>query len=391
VDDNIPWRLFRETYIGVAPEPAADFDWIIYDKFYKSDLFKTGLCYGMDVTALLMMKNGGHLGFCHPPYTYDGLIFQRTPGVTPSDDRTGPIDPNLKTAIEITHGNQINHGFISFLIDNVAINKVRDGKFAFERARYYLEQNDPPIICMNKAATGIKGEDGHVMIPYYCCDTIVNLIHEQRIYVYDPNNSFYRSGDEGVNYYKNKKNFFRIGEDNSWYYDSEHYGSPSSGGRIIVVPLSIAGKKDRLPQSLVADGLLAIQSIIVFGNNVKVEQISDPINGRCLFNTKGNDIETDESKRMNNILPFIPFNSFESHSVPKSVAYFYRGKNPLKIQIRAQGNYTVVMMFNGLYKEIKAIGNGSIQHFTTPDFRKKVKQSMKIGLPNSKFKFNQLN
>jgi len=46
------------------------------------------------------------------------------------------------------------------------------------------------------------------------------------------------------------------------------WGSPNSlsGGNLIVVPLSVAGKKDRLPQSLFAEGAYALNKIFIFAN-----------------------------------------------------------------------------------------------------------------------------
>src|SRR5690242_13477983 len=70
--DSLTWAMFRETFIGVAPAPSADFDQVFYDAIYKTKLSSPGLCYGMDVMELLMLKNGGHLGYCHPPFTYSG-------------------------------------------------------------------------------------------------------------------------------------------------------------------------------------------------------------------------------------------------------------------------------------------------------------------------------
>src|SRR6185503_18631761 len=101
--DSLPWSIFRATFIGVAPSPSADFDLLLYNSLYKTSLSSPGLCYGMCAMALIMMKNGGHLGYCHPPYMYTG--------------GARPDDPNLETAIEIMHGYQISHSFLTFALD----------------------------------------------------------------------------------------------------------------------------------------------------------------------------------------------------------------------------------------------------------------------------------
>src|SRR5688572_25193366 len=92
VKDTLPWTMFRETFIGVAPAPSADFDQFFYDGIYQTKLAGPGHCYGMCVLALMMMKNGGFLGYCHPPYTYSGSY------ASPAKDTLGPSDPNLNTA-----------------------------------------------------------------------------------------------------------------------------------------------------------------------------------------------------------------------------------------------------------------------------------------------------
>lgn len=53
-------------------------------------------------------------------------------------------------------------------------------------------------------------------------------------------------------------------------------GNPGSGGNCMVIPISVAGKKDRLPQSLFAEGAYALNSIFIFGNNTQLRQLTLP-------------------------------------------------------------------------------------------------------------------
>jgi hypothetical protein len=343
--DSLPWSMFRETFIGVAPEPSWDFDRVFYDELYKTKLSRPGNCYGLCVMALLMMKNGGHLGYCHPPYVYTG-------GDGPPDD------PNLETAIEIMHGYQINHGFLSFALDVIAIGKIRDGNYAFAKVKEYLAKNDPPIICISASTGGITGDSGHVVIAYACTESGTT----KKIWVYDPNRSWYKSGAEDHDWYASHSNFITVNASTgSWSFPFSAtnlwFGDPGSGGRILTVPLSVAGKKDRLPQSLLAEGAYALNTILIHGN-VGVEQIKDPVSGRQLVNDAGTDMEQSEEKIMNNLFGFMPFSGGRSLPTGKDRTLFFKGSNPMQIRFKATGKYKIGMMYQGKYYEMSGTGNG---------------------------------
>jgi hypothetical protein len=346
--DTLSWALFRETFIGVAPTPSADFDQFFYNGLYQTKIASPGLCYGMCVMALLMMKNGGHLGYCCPAHLYSG--------------GGPPDDPNLEKAIEITHGNQINHGFLSHLLDVIAVNKVRDGNYAFAKVQEYLAKNDPPIICISDSSGGLFGTKGHCIVPYACTGSGSN----KRIWVYDPNRTWYGTGPNGRIWYTNHDNFISIdGTTGAWSFAFSGGGAwngapgnpPTSGGRIIAAPLSVAGRKDRLPQSLLAEGLYALNTIIIFGN-VTIEQLKDPVSGRQLVNDAGTDLEQCEEKRMNNLFSFIPFSGGRSLPTGNNKTLIFRGSNPMHINFRAQGKYKIRMLYHGKYYEMSGTGNG---------------------------------
>jgi hypothetical protein len=348
--DTLSWNLFRETFIGVAPAPSADFDWFFYDGLYRTKLAGPGLCYGMDVMALLMMKNGGHLGFCHPPYIYTGT------------DR--PDDPILETAIEITHGNQINHGFLSFMLDVVAAKKLRDGDYAYAKVQEYLAKNDPPIICISGSTGGVTGDSGHVIVPY----AVEQIGLVKKIWVYDPNRSYYVNAPDGKPFYDTHSNFIQIDPGGKWSFKmagtmGTWFGDPGSGGRIVAAPLSVVGKKDRLPQSLFAEGAVAINTILIYGD-VKIKQVSDMNGTKQLMNEAGNEQELCEEKRLMNILPFIPLNGgYPSKGSGRQKAFFFSGTDPLQFRFRAIGEYTIKLMFGGKLYERKGKGNGDVQYF----------------------------
>lgn len=374
VKDILPWSIFRETFIGVAPEPSGDFDQIFYDQIFKNKLAANGHCYGMDVLAMLMMKNGGCLGYCHPPYMYSGSYASNTAGSgMPSNDTLGPSDPILKTAIEMVHGYQINHGFLSFLLDVMAISKSRDARYAFQQVNYYLAKNDPPVISITKNISPADG--GHVLIPFFTKD----MGATKRIYVYDPNRSYYEPGLDGKDFYTTAINYIDIvSATGAWKYNMGSFGSPSlwagdpgSGGNCIVIPISVAGKRDRLPQSLLAEGAYALNTIFIFGD-VKIEQMADEKGQRQYLNDDGNELEPCGEKRLTNIIPFIPLDGgTDSRRTGRSTAYFFRGTDPVNIKYKAYGEYKVGMIFRGEYLELKGIGKGESQYFRPLELMKK--------------------
>lgn len=361
VRDTLPWSIFRENYIGVAPAPAADFDQLFYTYLFRTELAGKGHCYGMDVMELLMLKNGGCFGYCHPPYIYSGCFDNCSGGTV---DSVGPSDLTLRTAIEMVHGYQINHGFLSFLLDILAIGKNLDGRYAYQQVNYYLAKNDFPIISISKALSPTDG--AHVVVPYFTED----LGATKKIYVYDPNRSFYKPGSDGKEWYKNRNNFIEINSGTgawkfSWCCDGTFWPSnPGIGGNILCIPLSVAGRKDRLPQSLLADGAYAFNTIFLWGD-VKVEQISDMSDKKRYLNDEGTDIEPSEEKRLNNVMPFMQMDGgLPSKGTGKTNAYFFRGSDPVKLQYRAKGNYKIGMIFHGKYYEIKGTGKGEQQYFS---------------------------
>jgi hypothetical protein len=361
----LPWSLFRETYIGVAPEPSGDFDQLFYDYLYKNKLASSGHCFGMDVMAMLMKKNGGHLGYCYPPYVYPGEVGN-------SGDTVGPYDTTLFNAIGMVHGNQINHGFLLFLLDLVALNKSRDGNYAYQQVEYYLAKGDYPVISITKKFSPADG--GHVLIPYFL-KTEGTI---KKIYVYDPNWSFYEPGPEGHGYYTSPtaSNYITINSTSGRWEFNKNSTTPEiwsgvksdlSSGNCIVLPLSVAGKKDRLPQSLFADIGQAINTIFIFGD-VKVEQFEDE-NGRRYYNENGTGPETDDAKRLNYLMPFNPLGGKATKDPEDAAVYFFRRGNPVDIRYRAYGDYKIGMIFHGNYYELTGKGVGETDYFRVSEMK----------------------
>ena len=359
-DSNVSWNIFRQCFIGVSPTESGsgNFDLIFYNDVFKNTLYNPGNCYGMDVMAMLMMVNGGCQGYCHPPYVYPPAN---------NTNYTAPLDPNLHTAINILHGYQISQAFIGFLLDGFSLSTIRDGNQVFAQVHQYLEQGDQPIVSIS---TGVipGGDSGHVVVPYFQDTLDANT---RRIFVYNPDWSIYKPpGDPDHQVYTQGNNFITIKNDGTWSFPFNYppappwSGSPSSGGLCIAIPLSVAGKKDRLPESLFSDANQAISSIFIFGADVKVRQITDLRSHRRLLNAQGTDLETRPGMRTTNVLPWIPLGGGgrrDPSTVPK--VYFVRGDHPMQLSLRVKGPYRVGMLFNGKYVEHKGVGDGSMLVF----------------------------
>ncbi len=110
--DPLTWDIYRDTFIGVPPtrDPLSSaFDVLFYDNLYKSSLAKNGNCFGMSLQSLMMLKNGGHLGYCAPVNQYSGDLIG-----TPT---TGPTDNGLTRIINEMHGHQVHTESLRFFLD----------------------------------------------------------------------------------------------------------------------------------------------------------------------------------------------------------------------------------------------------------------------------------
>jgi hypothetical protein len=238
------------------------------------------------------------------------------------------------------------------------VNKVRDGNYAFAKVEEYLAKNDPPVICISATNGGIFGSEGHCIVPYATSQSGTT----KKIWVYDPNRTWYGTGANGRDWFTNHLNFITVNASTgAWSFTmadgTTWSGDPGNGGRIITAPLSVTGRKDRLPQSLFAEAAYTLNTIFIFGN-VTVEQIKDPTSGRQLVNDAGTDMEQCEEKRMNNLFGFMPFSGGRSLPTGKDRTAFFKGSNPVQIGFKAAGKYRIGMLFNGKYYEMSGTGNG---------------------------------
>ncbi len=344
---DFDWNMFRESFIGVAPTQATsgNFDALFFDNVYKT-LPNDGHCYGIDLLALMMLKHGGYLGYCHPPHIYPGV------------PNNGPDDPNLLKAIQLMHGQQLTHRFLLFLLDIVAQNKNRDGNYAYAQLEYYLAKDDPCIMSVTKSLNPADG--GHAIIAY----DVVDLGATKRIMIWDPNRTYYYAGADGRDYYDFGNNYIEIttatGAWNFTMAGPEVWsGSPGGGGNLVTIPLSVAGKRDRLPQSLFADVAEALTKIFVYADDAELEQITDE-QGRRLFLPGTHEPDT-SAMGMKNVMPFIPMTGGKrSPNSPK--IYFYRGNAPIEISVKSKSGYRLDVMGTQGYVSLSAEKGQGLEH-----------------------------
>lgn len=337
-DTTIFWDLFRDSYIGVAPTPAAasPFEVLLFNELYKKQLFPVGHCFGLDLTALEMTRYGGIDGYCAPAFQYP----------TGAGD-TMPADPNLLRLIQKMHSRQLGFRFLYNILDVLAQGKNRDGVYAFDQFKYYKAKGEFCILSISKAITPADG--GHAIIAYDYQD----LGSTKRIYVYDPNRSYYKTGADGKDYYDNHNNFVEITTSNKkWLFNmvgndvwtgDPSAGTDSAGGNLIVLPFSVMRTKDRLPQSLFADAAEAVNKIFIFGKDVKINQISTP-DGRQMYDAPGSDC-LEENAPLRSAMPFIPINGGKPLHAEVAM-WLVKGESDFELQIHGNATGYKVRLFS---------------------------------------------
>lgn len=345
---DFDWNMFRESFIGVAPTQATsgNFDALFFDNVYKT-LPNDGHCYGIDLLALMMLKHGGYLGYCHPPHVYAG------------NPATGPDDPNLMKAMQLMHGQQLTHRFLLFILDIVAQNQNRNGNFAYSQLEYYMAKDDPCILSVTKSLNPDDG--GHAIIGY----DVVDLGATKRIMIWDPNRTYYEPGADGKDYYDFGNNYIEVTTaTGAWSFTMAGgevwSGSPGGGGNLVTIPLSVAGKRDRLPQSLFADVAEALTKIFVYADDAELVQITDD-QGRRLFLPGTNEPDT-SSNGMKNVIPYIPMTGGRDWKRQGPRVYFYRGNAPIEISVKSKSGYRLEVMGTQGLVSLAAPQSKGIEH-----------------------------
>ncbi|MGI6456595.1 MAG: hypothetical protein ACOX5R_13390 [bacterium] len=326
----LSWDIYRDTFIGIPPDPpSSGFDWLFYDLVYRTELAGEGNCYGLSLMSLMMRKKGGHLGYCLPVSQYSG------DSVSPF---TGPNDPFLGQYINQMHGHQVNVPSLKQYLELIATGKNRDGLFAFQQAQYYQAQDDYTLVSITESLFPTDG--GHTMVAY---ETRGFGPNDKRIYVYDPNRSWYVPTQQ--TFYTSGSNFIQIRADHSWSFDKGGgvvwSGDPSSGGNCTITPISIAGPRSRTPSSLGFNAIDFASEFFIFGEGTQLEQITSE-DGKRLFKPGTHEVEIDPNLGMLNIVPFYPSDQVLNDK-PYNFATYYQLEKPtgsVDVQVRSErGGY----------------------------------------------------
>lgn len=326
-DATLPWEIYREAFIGIPSTrdvAGSGFDVLFYDQVYETEISKDGNCFGMSLMSLMMLKKGGHLGYCVPISQYSGDVF--------GNPATGPSDPALKRAINIMHGHQINVPTLQHILDIIGKNKNRDGEYAFQSFQFYKLKNDPTLVSITKSLSPSDG--GHTMVAYDAEDLGGG---NRKIYVYDPNRTW--ADPTQRTWYQNRENFIAI-SGHSWSFDKGNNefwaGSPGSGGNLIITPISVTGPQARSPSSM-GDQIIGqiLTTIFISGGDVEIEQVTDE-QGRRLFRPGTFEVDTDPATGMPRMLPWYPSDEGSGRTGgPLLFFHFGNSTSTLNIKVKA--------------------------------------------------------
>ena len=335
-DAVFPWDVYRDTFIGIPPaeDPVASpFDTLFYSNVYKSELSKEGNCFGMALQSLMMLKKGGHLGYCLPVSQYSGDIF----GAGPLDSngnpsKLGPTDAMLKRAINIMHGHQVNLPTLQLILKVMGQNKNRDASFAYTAFQSARLQNDPTLVSITKSL--LPSDGGHTMVAYDAQDLGGG---NKRIFVYDPNRTWANPADRA--WYTTNQNFIQI-NGNAWSFEMQGpevwSGNPGSGGNFMIVPISVTGPHSRSPASL-GDQIVGqiLTTLVIGGSSAEVQQVTDAT-GKRLFRPGTREIDADPSTGMMTMLPFFPSDQAAS-GAHNGTALFHLGRAASTLHVTVRG------------------------------------------------------
>jgi hypothetical protein len=336
-DPTLSWDIYRDTFIGIpaSEDPVASpFDALFYEQVYKSKLAAPGNCFGMSLLSLMILQNGGHLGYCAPVTQYSG---------DPNATAMGPSDPLLHRAINVMHGHQVNLPTLQFLLDVFAQHKNRDAQYAYDQFNYWQSRGDLTLVSITQDLN--PADNGHTLVAYRAQDLGGG---NKKIFVVDPNRTWGNSTDQG--WYNAENNFIQI-NGNAWSFVMASgigtwSGDPGSGGNLVIIPISITGPHARSPASL-GDTIIGQlrNTLLLTGANANIEQVTDA-SGKRLYKPGTFELDTDPATGMMNTLPWIASDQGAGNA-PKSVMLFQMGPSggALQVSIRAgAGDYTLRSM-----------------------------------------------
>jgi hypothetical protein len=310
---------------------------VFYDQVIKHKVTDRGNCYGMSLLSLMMLKHGGHMGYCLPIPQYSGDPSDSVPN---ENLGAGPTDPMLRRAINIMHCHQVNVPTLQLFLGVIGQNKNRDASFALAEFQQAQMQSDPTLVCITKDLN--PSGKAHTMVAYEAKDLGGGDIG---LFVYDPFRSWGEPGHRS--WYLTKQNFIKI-TGNTWSFvmrsGNTWSGAPWTGGNIVIVPISVTGPHARSPASM-GDQIIGtiLNTVFVSGGDADIEQVADDA-GKRLFRPGTRELDTDPSTGMMTMLPFYPSGQ-EAPGAPEGTAIFSLGRaSNLSVTVRAgDAGYTLAV------------------------------------------------
>ena len=336
-DPTFSWDIYRDTFIGIpSTEDALSsaFDVVFYQQVYKSKLSADGNCFGMSLLDQMILKYGGHLGYCAPVTQYSG---------DPTSTAMGPTDPMLRRAINIMHGHQVNLPTVQFLLNIFAQHLNRDAQYAYDQFNYWQSRGDLTLVCITSDLNPADG--GHTMVAYRVQDLGGG---NKKIFVLDPNRTWGSTTDQA--WYNSESNFIQI-NNHGWSFDlggttGTWSGDPASGGNLVILPISVTGPHSRSPASL-GDTVIGqlLNTLLLTGDAPKIDQVTDA-SGKRLYKPGTLELNTDPATGMVNTLPWF-ISDQRARGQLNSVVLFHMGQSggALRLSVRAgPGGYTLSSM-----------------------------------------------
>ncbi len=287
-DPEFSWEIYRSSFYGIPESPVSGaFDALFYEAAFKSAISKSGNCYGISLLALLMNRDGGHMGYCAPPYQYSGDL----------NGGGGPADPKLRRVINVLHGHQLSLASIMEMLDQIGGSHSHDGAVMIKRCEAILAKEGSCIVSVTKSFNPSDG--GHSMIAYG--------IEGNKILLVDPNRLWANTNSGHRDWYTGELNYIECGS-GYWKFDMKGHGMwPTGAGHLTVYPLSVAAPTGRVPSSLglSVGQLLAKIFIVSKGGGASILQATDDRNRR-LFLPGSKRIDCDTLTGMRSIVPWFP-------------------------------------------------------------------------------------
>jgi hypothetical protein len=331
-DPELGWDIYRNSFYGIPESPAsAAFDAIFYEAAFKSAISKSGNCYGISLLALLMVRDGGEMGYCAPPYQYSGDM----------NSGAGPTDPKLRRVINVLHGHQLSLASIMEMLDQIGGSHSHDGSVVIKRCETLIAKEGPCIVSVTKSFNPSDG--GHSMIAYAATGNKIMLV--------DPNRIWANTNDAHRHWYEADSNYIECGS-GYWKFDMKSMLPaplwPTGAGHLTVYPLSVAAPTGRVPSSLGLNAaeLLAKIFIVSKSSDATVLQVSDG-KGKRLFKPGSKEIDCDTTTGMRSIVPWFPSVSIDNPG-PFPFEMYFSVRTP---------RYLEVELYTGKTGAVFGLGN----------------------------------